>query len=202
MRRLVISALVTACLAIPGDPAKAGDATPDFTTRIQAAQQLANRINPLWIEAVIAAEDRNFRTRPIAASAITANAAQMLIHETRPDLARSKQIGMRMQTIISLSALAGREDIICLYLQLSHFGYGTIGHDAAARRFFRKGPNDLPLSDLAFLAGLMKAPDRFLNNPERALARRDEVLHGMHEAGAIDTPTLQAALAEPIPALR
>jgi membrane peptidoglycan carboxypeptidase len=172
--------------------------SPDYASQISAARQLAAEIRPIWFDAVIAAEDPSFRKRARGGSSITAYAAQLLVRETQPALARSKANARRMHTTLALASAATRDEIICITLQLTDFGLGTYGHDTAARRFFRKGANELSLAEVATLAGLIKAPEVLLSDPAQVEVRRDVVLRAMHAAGAITDQDLQTALGEPL----
>lgn len=70
----------------------------------------------------------------------------------------------------------------------------------AARFYFGKEPVDLTLSEMAVLAGMVKAPNLHAptRHPEAALQRRNYVLQKMYEHGDIDREEYDAALQEPI----
>lgn len=57
----------------------------------------------------------------------------------------------------------------------------------AARFYFGKEPRDLTVGEMAILAGMIKAPNRYAPNrhPDRARRRRNHVLRRMVEIGAI-----------------
>ncbi len=73
------------------------------------------------------------------------------------------------------------------YLNVSYFGDGAYGVEAAARRFFSKPAAKLNLRQAALLAGLVKNPSRYdpTDNPREAKARRNVVLERMRELGVI-----------------
>ena len=58
---------------------------------------------------------------------------------------------------------------------------------AAAKHYFNKDAKDLNLTEAALIAGLAQNPGTTdpVNNPERAIARRNVVLDRMHELGLI-----------------
>ncbi|HYF25363.1 MAG TPA: transglycosylase domain-containing protein [Baekduia sp.] len=66
-------------------------------------------------------------------------------------------------------------------------GQEAIGVSAAARTFFDKSASKLELHEAALLAGLPQAPSLYnpFQNPERARARRDDVLRRMADEGYI-----------------
>jgi membrane peptidoglycan carboxypeptidase len=95
---------------------------------------------------------------------------------------------------------AGKEKILETYLNLIFYGNGSYGIKAAAANYFAiEDLHDLTLSQSAFLAGLPKAPsdyDPFYEDqgPERAIARRNQVLRAMRRDGYITQRQLRQAL--------
>jgi len=74
-----------------------------------------------------------------------------------------------------------------MYLNSVHFGHGTYGVQAAAKRFFGKQANELVLDECALLVGLLPAPARYspIRHPDRALTKRNVVLRVMRDQGYI-----------------
>ena len=68
----------------------------------------------------------------------------------------------------------------------------------AARFYFGKEPRDLTLGEMALLAGMIKAPNRYAPNrhPERAIQRRNHIVHRMAKLGDITAGEAQAAALE------
>jgi len=93
-----------------------------------------------------------------------------------------------------------KDDILYLYLNQIYLGRGAYGVTSAAWRYFHKRLDELTLAESAMLAGLPKAPTRYAPHlhPERALARRNTVLHMMQKSGFATEAALQQALAEPL----
>ncbi len=73
------------------------------------------------------------------------------------------------------------------YLNIAYFGDGAFGVQSAARHFFSKNANDLTLLESSLLAGLVKNPVGYdpVDNPERALSRRNIVLDRMAQLGVL-----------------
>ena len=73
------------------------------------------------------------------------------------------------------------------YLNVSYFGDGAYGIEAAARHYFGKPAARLTLRESALLAGLVKNPSEYdpTNNPEDSRARRNVVLDRMAELNVI-----------------
>jgi len=90
----------------------------------------------------------------------------------------------------------GKEDILELYLNKIFFGHRAYGVGAAAQVYYNKEVKDLTLAEMAMLAGLPKAPssNNPLSNPERALERRNYILHRMLDLGYIARPEFDVAL--------
>jgi penicillin-binding protein 1A len=70
-----------------------------------------------------------------------------------------------------------------MYLNSVHFGHGTYGVQAAAKRFYGKHAHELALDESALLVGLLPAPARYspVRFPERALTKRNVVLRVMRD---------------------
>ena len=97
---------------------------------------------------------------------------------------------------IRLESLMSKEQIITAYLNKINFGYTTRGIQRGAQYYFGKNVEQLNLSESAFLAGVINAPNRYnpyygyeestgLNYYEFAIARRDETLDQMLNHGYI-----------------
>lgn len=54
-----------------------------------------------------------------------------------------------------------KDEILMMYLNRSYFGSGTLGIDAAARKYFGKSAKELTIMESATLAGLLKAPSKY-----------------------------------------
>ncbi len=73
------------------------------------------------------------------------------------------------------------------YLNVSYFGDGAYGIEAAARHYFSVPASKLKLRQAALLAGLVKNPSKYdpTDNPQDARERRNVVLERMRELGVI-----------------
>src|SRR5690554_1629132 len=74
-----------------------------------------------------------------------------------------------------------KDEILELYVNKIYLGKRAYGIDAAAHVYFGKPIKQLSLAQLAMIAGLPQAPSAAnpINNPTRALARREYVLNRM-----------------------
>jgi penicillin-binding protein 1A len=88
---------------------------------------------------------------------------------------------------IKLNDAWSKDRILETYLNQVYYGNLAYGIEAAAQTYFSKPARALDLRQAALLAGLTQAPsadDPFVA-PDKALARRNEVLDAMHDQGVI-----------------
>ncbi len=78
-----------------------------------------------------------------------------------------------------------KEEILTMYFNSVDFGaYNTYGIRAAAHTYFNAAPDKLTPEQAAMLVGMLNAPGYYspINHPDRAIARRNLVLHRMAQA--------------------
>jgi membrane peptidoglycan carboxypeptidase len=86
-----------------------------------------------------------------------------------------------------------KDQILERYLNIAFFGGGggsgggAYGIEAASRLFFGTRPDKLTLNQAALLAGLVQAPSEYnpIDNPEKAIGRRNQVVTRMAELGMV-----------------
>jgi penicillin-binding protein 1A len=80
-----------------------------------------------------------------------------------------------------------KDKILEFYLNTVYFGRGAYGAEAAAQTYFKKSAKDLDLGQAAYLAGVLRSPERFQfdKNPQGVVAIRNEVLGDMVREGYI-----------------
>jgi penicillin-binding protein 1B len=97
-----------------------------------------------------------------------------------------------------------KEQILQNYINEIYLGQrgaqGIYGVWEASGFYFAKQPQELSVAEIAMLAGLIKAPNRYspFRDAERAQRRRDAALRLMLEATDITTEQYDTALAEPL----
>ncbi len=93
-----------------------------------------------------------------------------------------------------------KQQILSLYLNEIALGRQAFGVEAAAQAYFGKSVDQLQLHEMAFLAILPKAPERYgrAKNAQLAIARRNWVLGEMQSNGWITQAQLAAARAQPL----
>lgn len=107
-----------------------------------------------------------------------------------------------MLLAVKIEQELSKDQILELYLNVIPFGKRAYGAEAAALTYYGKHLSELDLAQWAMLAGIPQAPSAGnpVNGPERALRRRNLVLHNMLEQGTIARPDYEAAIAQPITA--
>ena len=169
------------------------------------------------LEAFVAAEDQRFFShpgidvigvlramvanvanpgkRPEGASGLTQQVAKNFLPSNQATLSRKIReaiLAFRIEETYS------KERILELYLNEIYLGSGNYGVAQAALNYFDRSLGELSLSEIAYLAALPKAPNRYniVRNEKEAYARRDYVLNRMAEDGYITSAEAQAAKAE------
>lgn len=95
-----------------------------------------------------------------------------------------------------------KKDILELYVNKIYLGKRAYGVESAAQVYYGKSINELTLAQLAMIAGLPQAPSAAnpINNPERAIYRRNYVLARMFTSDFITQEEFDEAGSEPITA--
>lgn len=101
---------------------------------------------------------------------------------------------------ISMEQRLTKDRILEGYLNITYYGAGAYGVEAAARRYFDIPASKLNVPQAALIAGLAQNPGVAdpINHPERALARRNAVLAAMQKEGFIGRRAAQQAVATPL----
>lgn len=111
-----------------------------------------------------------------------------------------KEAGMA----IVIEARFDKGEILQAYLNRVYLGQlgarPVQGFGAAAEFYFGRDLDQLQLSEVALLIGLVKGPSLYdpRRRPQRAMQRRNLVLRQFAETGLIDEPMLLAAQAQPL----
>lgn len=135
--------------------------------------------------------------RPVGASTITQQVAKNLLLTNELSYIRKAKEAILAYRIES--ALT-KQQILELYLNEIPLGRRSFGVQAASRAYFDKDLDDLALHEMAFLAILPKAPERYgrAHYAEDALKRRNLVLGLMERNGWISASQRAEAQAQPL----
>lgn len=105
---------------------------------------------------------------------------------------------------VILETRLSKEKIFELYCNQVYMGqqagFSIHGFGEASSAYFNKDVTNLTLSESAFLAGLIRSPNRYnpYNKLDTATARRNQVLDSMLEAGALSDEEAKTAKASPL----
>ncbi len=198
----------------------ARDGTPLRTTlggaETRAMWTPLARISPLLVEATLAAEDRRFRAHPgvdpagVARAAwrnlrageitgggstLTQQLAGLLWPEPRTPAGKLREAVRAVRLELALS----KDEILEQYLNRAPYGPMIQGVRAASESYFEVAPDRLGPAQAATLAGLPKAPGRFIaaGGAEALRRRRDHILTAMERRGALTAE--EAAVARHAP---
>jgi len=155
------------------------------------------------LDAVVAKEDQRFYDhwgislrdvfRAVVINTVTmsyrsgfSSLTQQLARNLYDNIGFKKTITRKIKeviTAIQIERTYTKDEILEMYLNSVHFGHGTYGVQAAAKRFYGKQANKLTLDESALLVGLLPAPARYspVRFPERALTKRNVVLRVMRD---------------------
>jgi penicillin-binding protein 1C len=179
-------------------------------------------VDPRYVHALIAYEDRRFRSHwgvdPLAlgraalqfvrngrivsgGSTLTMQVARLL--EPRAERTLSAKL-RQMVRAIQLERALTKDEILTLYLNLAPYGGNLEGVRAAALAYFGKEPRRLTLGETALLVALPQSPEarRPDRSPAAARNTRDRVLQRIAVAGLVPLDEAQVAASEPVPAGR
>ncbi|MBL0924213.1 MAG: transglycosylase domain-containing protein [Sphingomonadaceae bacterium] len=172
----------------------------------------------LLIRAYLAAEDKTFFSHsgidyPGIASAIFDNifsdgrsrGASTITQQVAKNLLLTNEYSYtrKVKEAILAKRIEGaltKPQILSLYLNEIALGRQSFGVEAAAQAYYGKSVDQLQLHEMAFLAILPKAPERYgrSKNAQLALARRNWVLGEMRSNGWITEAQLASARAQPL----
>ena len=169
--------------------------------------------------AVITAEDKRFRWHPGVDPIALARAARtnlragkvvgggstitmQVIRMARGSRARTyREKFVEAALALRLELGTDKDEVLALYAAHAPFGGNVVGLEAAAWRYFGRGPADLSWAEAAMLAILPNNPGAVHpgRRREELLEKRDRLLRRLQETGVIDGEELELALMEPLP---
>jgi len=174
---------------------------------------------PRFATALLAAEDKRFRSHPgvdplavlrsmrlnIKAGRVISGASTLSMQTVRiarhnpartlPEKLWEMLLALRLESALS------KDEILAAYAAHAPFGGNTVGLEAAAWRYFGRSPRDLSWAEAASLAVLPNSPSMVhpARNRELLRQKRDRLLEVLAERGVLSPSVLQTARAEPLP---
>ena len=131
-------------------------------------------------------------------STITMQLAKLIFMETGTKTWQYK--AKQMFIAMELEKRYTKSQIMEFYLNNIYFANGYYGIESACHGYFDCEPNELDISQVAFLLAIPNSPTYYdpLVNPEHTLKRRDLILKNMWEDGKLTDDAYYAAKAEDI----
>jgi penicillin-binding protein 1A len=116
-----------------------------------------------------------------------------------PDRKFSRKV-QEIMLAIQIEHRFTKEQIFTLYANQIFLGHGVYGFEAGSEFYFSKPARELTIAEAALLAGLPKGPSAYspINNPEKALRRRNLVINNMMEDGRITAAEAEDAKSQPL----
>lgn len=195
-----------------------GQLMAEFGERRLVPVRLAD-VPPLFIRAVLDTEDKRFYEHSGVDMITLLNSAMELVLNmgeiTRGGSTITMQLPRNLGTFsldrvfirkfkeillaIQIERALTKDEILELYINAVPFGKRAYGAQAAALTYYGRTLDQLNLAQLAMLAGIPQAPTAGnpVNNPERALRRRNQVLERMRDQGSISEAEYAEAIAAP-----
>lgn len=176
-----------------------------------------HQIPPLFIKALLSAEDENFFFHPgfdpkglgravvelvktgekrSGGSTITMQVARNFFLSTEQTFTRKfSEILLALEIEKELS----KQEIMERYVNKIYLGHRSYGIEAAAKVYYGASIDTLDLSQIAMIAGLPKAPSKYnpITNPERAMERRNWILDRMLKLKFINPEEHQFSIDQP-----
>ncbi|WP_369182247.1 transglycosylase domain-containing protein [Streptomyces sp. Y1] len=117
--------------------------------------------------------------------------------------AQRKTLGRKIQELkiaIKLDKELSKDQILTNYLNITYYGNGAYGVEAASQRYFGKSNKDLTVAEAATLAGLVQNPSQYdpKRYPDNAVKRRNVVIDKMLENKHITADQAKEAKAAPL----
>ena len=177
-----------------------------------------DKVPPIVRQAVVAVEDRNFYEHSgvdpigITRALITdlrhrdvkqggSTITQQYVKNTYVGRERSAWRKIREAVIsVKLERQLTKDEILERYLNTIYFGRGAYGVQAAAQAYFGRDVTELGLPEAAFLAGIIRSPERAdpAVDPELAEQRRRLTLRSMERDGYITAAQRREIEATPL----
>jgi membrane carboxypeptidase/penicillin-binding protein len=117
----------------------------------------------------------------------------------RPDQRLSRLL-KELRAALQINLRFSNEELLTIYLNRIAMGDCGSGVATGANCLFHKHTSELTLSEAALVAGLIQSPSRYspARHPDRALARRNEVIDKMMSIGLITSEQAAAAKLQPL----
>jgi penicillin-binding protein 1A len=178
-----------------------------------------DQIPPLYIKAILAAEDDRFFEHEginyksllrafvqlVGAGGHIQSGGSTLTMQVAKNyfLSQERSFSVKFTELLLAKEIEDtltKQEILTLYVNKIFLGHRSYGIGAAAEVYYSKRINELNLAQLAMIAGLPKAPSAYnpVSNPQRAIIRRNWILDRMLGLGYINQKQHDEAVAAPV----
>jgi penicillin-binding protein 1C len=178
-------------------------------------------VDPRFVEALLAYEDRRFEHHPgvdplavvraaidaVRAARVVSGASTLTMQTARLLEPRERTLGAKlveMLRAVQLELRLDKREILELYLTLAPYGGNLEGIRAASWAYFGREPDALAIDEIALLVALPQAPEarRPDLRPAAAVAARARVLDRLATAGLVDPGSAAESRVLPAPRRR
>ncbi|MEI8168357.1 MAG: transglycosylase domain-containing protein [Rhodoferax sp.] len=188
-------------------------------SRINRQWVSLDKMAPHVVNALIATEDHRFyqhhgidlrRTAGAALSTLSgelqggSTITQQLARNLYPEeIGRAASLTRKVKeaiTALKIEAVYSKREILETYLNTVPFLYNAFGIEMAARTYFDKSADTLDVLESATLIGMLKGTSYYnpVQNPERAVQRRNLVLAQLVKNGQLDPARLAVLSKRPL----
>jgi penicillin-binding protein 1A len=187
--------------------------------RINRQPVALDKIAPHVVNALIATEDRRFYQHHgidvwrLAGAVLStlggdlqggSTITQQLARNLYPEeIGRATSVTRKVKeaiTALKIEAVYSKDEILETYLNTVPFLYNAFGIEMAARTYFDKSANELDVLESATLIGMLKGTSYYnpVQNPERAVQRRNLVLAQMAKNGHLTSSRVEVLSKRPL----
>ena len=187
--------------------------------RINRQPVALDKIAPHVVNALIATEDRRFYQHHgidvwrLAGAVLStlggdlqggSTITQQLARNLYPEeIGRATSVTRKVKeaiTALKIEAVYSKDEILETYLNTVPFLYNAFGIEMAARTYFDKSANELDVLESATLIGMLKGTSYYnpVQNPERAVQRRNLVLAQMAKNGHLTSFRVEVLSKRPL----
>lgn len=175
-------------------------------------------ISPLFIDSIIAIEDRNFyqhhgfdltgiiRAITNNVTSDTTQGASTITQQYARNLFLTNEVTYKRKIEEAIYAMQiethySKDQILEGYVNTIYFGHGVYGIENAAKFYFNKSASELNLLESAMLAGVINGPNIYspLISPQDAKDRQQVVLAALLKQGKIDQATYDQSIQQETP---
>lgn len=151
------------------------------------------------VRGIIRAARANFEGKQVVQGGSTIT--QQYVRNAYPGVGTEKTITRKLREswlALRVEQHDSKAKILEKYLNLVYFGRGAYGAEAAARTYFKVPASDLTVGQAAYLAGVIRSPERYQigSSPQEATRVRNQVLNDMVRVGYLTKAQAEAGRAE------